>query len=159
MLTVKVPIFPPAPFLTYDLSDVPALVAGLALGAGPGVAVVLLKDLLYFAVHFTPFELIGVPMNMVSGLALVGVTSLCYKRPGHPALWLCLSAGVVAMVLVMMLANIAAYHSLVALMGVQKLSSLTHYLVGIILPFNFIKGLLSGALAWGLYGRVAKYLR
>ncbi|MEW6280719.1 MAG: ECF transporter S component, partial [Candidatus Eremiobacterota bacterium] len=51
MVTVQVP-FPGAPFLKYDPSEVAALIGGFALGPMYGLAILVVKNLLFLLLRF-----------------------------------------------------------------------------------------------------------
>ena len=160
MLTLQIPIFPPAPFLTYDLSDVPAMITGFALGPLAGLAVILLKNALFFLFRFGPLELIGVPMNTVAGLTLVGVSSWYYWREKTlKRAAVGIAFGVLAFVAAMIPANYLAYKTLAALTNIDASGSATHYVLAFVTPFNLLKGLLSGTVTFFLYKRISKILK
>ena len=179
MLTVRVPIFPLAPFLTYDFSEVPALVLGFILGPWAGIAVVVIKNGLFLFLNFQPLELIGIPANLITGVTLIG--SACGFRamrcgggsgerlgaksgPLHPGLGRAMVAASVLTTVVMVFVNLLIYWLLKELFFEMVPMSLVGYLLGAILPFNALKCTITCLLAaWCLkkmrIGRAGKTSR
>jgi len=160
MLAVQVPLFPSAPFLTYDLSEVPALVAGFALGPVPGMAVVVLKNLLFLVQRPQPSELVGIPMNLAAGMTMVGVSSGFYwKRKTRLRAMLGLALGAVTMAAVMVPVNLMALPLFAWLFGGVAKSDLVAFVLVIVTPFNLVKGALSGVLTFLVYKRISAFLK
>jgi len=160
ILAVQVPLFPSAPFLTYDLSEVPALVAGFALGPVPGMAVVVLKNLLFLVQRPQPSELVGIPMNLAAGMTMVGVSSGFYwKRKTRLRAMLGLALGAVTMAAVMVPVNLMALPLFAWLFGGVAKSDLVAFVLVIVTPFNLVKGALSGVLTFLVYKRISAFLK
>lgn len=160
MLALQVPIFPSAPFLTYDLSDVPALVAGFAMGPLPGIAVVVMKNLLFLVQRPQPSELIGLPMNMIAGTVLVGTSAGFYwRRKSRVRAMLGLALGALAMTLVMIPVNLLVYPLFAWLFTGQAVPSLTAFVLTTVTPFNLLKGTVSGTLTFLVYKRFSRFLK
>ena len=149
-LLVEVPLF--ADFLKYEVSDVPALIAGFALGPLPGVLVVLLRNVLRFVVVGS--ELIGLTANFVAGATMVFVAGSYYQRhlTRQAAAW-SLVLGGAAQVLVCIPAATVAMRAY----GVPT-PAIPGMLTGAILPFNVVKATLNAVLTFVLYKRIAAYL-
>lgn len=151
------PVFPFLPgFLKYDAGELPVLIAGSAFGPWPGVMVEVLKNLLFLASGKSSAGLVGVSANLLAGIALVVPQGYLYRRlQGHltPAgrLAVSLAGGVVATTVVMGVAN---YYVFLPLWGIPaaQTGSMT---MSAIVPFNLIKGVLTGILAMVIYPRVA----
>lgn len=142
---------PFAPFLKYDPADVAALVAGFALGPLPGLAVVVLRNLLRCLIK--P-DLIGLAMNTVAGGAFVLVSATWYQaRLTRRDAALGLALGGVAQTLVCVPAACVALpaYGLPAEVVWPTVTSA-------IVPFNVVKTGLTGALTFFLYKRVAGFL-
>ena len=163
---VRVPLLPTAPFLTYDFSEVPALILAFTLGPAAGLAVVVIKNLLFLLLNLAPWELIGIPVNTLAGIALVGIASSVGNLRRQPHLentqvWRGLLWGSGAMVLLMLPLNVLVYWLMSKFFSAMVPFDLGAYLVAMILPFNIIKslttslvvGLLWRRLAWNLRGQ------
>lgn len=160
MLSFQVPLFPSAPFLTYDLSDVPALVAGFALGPLHGCAVVLLKNLLFMAQRPVAVEWVGVPMNTLAGCTLVGTSALFYwRRKTRVRAALALLLGTLAMAVVMIPANMLVYPLVLWLLGAPGGPPVLEFVLAVVTPFNLIKGAVSGTLTFLVYKRLSNLLK
>lgn len=72
--------FPGAPWLKLDVSDVPVLIAGFALGPMEGILVLLIKNALFALLRFSPAETVGLPMNFIATACLVLISSWFYQR-------------------------------------------------------------------------------
>lgn len=164
LMNFAVPLFPAYSFLHYDPSEVPALIASFALGPAAGMAVVLLKNLIYGLTHPQLTEFVGLPLNTLAGLTLVGVAGSVYKvRKSKFIALLALALGVLAMTLVMVPAN------LVLLPLFQKLflpavtpshpDEIMAILLSVIVPFNLLKGCITSVLTFLVYKRVSPTLK
>lgn len=76
LLEIPLPLMPD--FLKYDLSDIPALFAGFALGPVAGVIVEFLKNLIHLS--FTKTQYIGEVANFICGSCFVFVSALIYSK-------------------------------------------------------------------------------
>ncbi len=153
---VDFPIPPFPAFLQYDPSEIPALIAGFALGPAAGVAVELLKGVLISLLRSGelggPF---GVFMNLLAGVTLVGVAGSYYRVEHTKAGALRgLGLGVGAMTAMMILANIALTPVFYGLPRAQVIA----LVLPALLPFNLLKGLISSVLTFYVYKRVRVYL-
>lgn len=160
MLALQVPLFPSFPFLTYDLSDIPALVAGFALGPVQGIAVVFMKNLLFLVQRPQPGELVGVPMNLLAGSTLVGSSAWFYwRRKTRVRAMLALGLGAVAMTLVMIPANLVVWPFFSWLFLGQVVEGSLDFALKVITPFNLVKGALSGTVTFLVYKRFSGFLK
>jgi riboflavin transporter FmnP len=164
LMHLSFPIFPAHPYLRYDPSEVPALIATFALGPLAGMAVVLLKNSLYMLLHFAPSEFIGIPINTLAGWTLVGVAGHVYRlRKNKSIALVSLSLGVVAMTLVMIPANLVLlpvfqrfFMPSVATMPSEQMLAI---ILAVVTPFNIIKGSLTAFLTFLVYKRVSPLLK
>lgn len=76
LVEFPLPIF--APFLQLDFSDVPALLAGFAMGPSAGVAVEVIKNFLHALRTQTAF--IGELANLITGILLVVPAAWIYSK-------------------------------------------------------------------------------
>lgn len=154
MFVPAIPLFPPAPFLTYEPSEIPALVGGLLLGPSAGLAVIVVKSLLMFVYRCDPLNVLGTVMNAAAGVSLVGVASWYLRRYPRQAIQ-GVSLAAVAMTLVMAGVNYLVFDLFMELLGVQATFTASQYVVTFCVPFNMLKGLLSGALGYVIYQRIS----
>ena len=71
-------IFPP--FLKLDVSEVPALLGGFALGPMAGVLIVLVKNILILLIRGTDAQYVGELSNFIVGSCIVIPASIIYMR-------------------------------------------------------------------------------
>lgn len=144
MATVQIPILPAAPYLRYDPSDVVALLMAFMAGPVPGVAVVVLKDVLYLL--FRARSVFGPLANLIAVATFVGVAGWMYQRQASPSrLWLVAScaAGALARILVMIPANFVILNLQFGLTPAR----VAELLWPVIIPFNALAGALNTALS------------
>lgn len=160
MLMVELPLLPMAPFLTYDFSDIPALIAGFALGPWYGLGTVLLKNFIFLLFRFSPQQLIGVPMNTIAGFFLVGVSAYIYQRSKTKArARLSLVAGAAAMTVFMIPVNLICYPFFAWLMAGEGKPDLTIFVLTVVTPFNLFKSCLSCLITYFIYKRLSVVLK
>lgn len=166
MITVRIPLVLSAPFLTYDFSEVPALLMGILWGPAAGVLTVLIKDAVFLLINFSPLELIGIPADLASGFTLVGIASYIYnsgnceekrnkRQIDYGRLFWASAAGIFGSAALMVPVNILIYR-LMCCFFAEFLGdiSLWKYVAGAALPFNFLKGCLTCLAASACCGRL-----
>lgn len=152
-LDFPIPPFPP--YLQYDPSEVPALIAAFALGPAAGVAVELLKGLLISLLRSGelggPF---GVFMNLLAGVTLVAVAG-GYYRVEHTRRGAVrgLAFAIAATTAVMVIANVILTPVFYGLPRAQVIA----LVLPALLPFNLLKGLLNSLITFYVYKRVRAY--
>ncbi|GAB6086345.1 ECF transporter S component [Alkaliphilus crotonatoxidans] len=163
------PIFPG--FLKIDLSDVPALVGGFALGPMAGVLIQLVKVFLHFITK-TQTGGVGELANFIIGVSYVLPATLIYhlKKDKLHAL-MGVFAGTVAMCAVGVLANlyllIPFYANFMPFEGIISMgTAVNRHIVDLktlviygITPFNLFKGLLIALVTSLIYKRISPLLR
>lgn len=171
LMKIKFPIaFVAPPFMTVDISDVPALVAGFAMGPGFGVLVQFLKNLLDLPTTMTAG--VGNLSNFIVGSTFVVVSSLIYrKNKDMKNALIGLAVGVLAMSALAMASNYFVVFPLYAtvmipmetLIGMGQaifpaIDSLGKMMILSVLPFNLIKGTINALVTLIIYKRVRKLL-
>ena len=167
-LEMPLPIFPE--FLKVDLSDLPALITGLALGPVAGILVELLKNVLHLLRTSTGG--VGELANFLVGAALILPPSLIYKKSKNiKALALGLVGGILLMGVVGGLANyfilLPFYQNFMPMEAIIGLGAavnpaikdtLTLILYAIV-PFNILKGIIVTLFSMALYKRVSPLIK
>ena len=146
---VQIPLFPPAPFLTYDPSLVPAMVCGFVFGAGSGFTVGAIAAVIHGLILG---EWVGSLMNICATLFFVVPAALIYHRKrtfkGAVA---GLAVGCVAAVAGSVLANctigVAFWYG--------SLDAIVPLLLPAVVPFNIIKTVLNSVLTLLVYKSVS----
>jgi len=104
-MTIKIP-WPYATFLDIQFSNLPAIIAGFALGPVSGVAVVLIRTLLKLALTGTSTMYVGEFADVLISTATVVVSSVIYlKLRSRKGALLASFAGAFTWVVVAVLAN------------------------------------------------------
>lgn len=168
-LELPLPMFPE--FLKVDVSDVPALIAGFALGPVAGVLVELLKNVL----HLLRTSTVGVGelANFLIGSAIVVPSSIIYRRDKSKISAIKgLALGVVCMAIMGALANyfilIPFYEKamgfpVAAIVGMSSavngaIKDLPTLILYAIVPFNIIKGIVVSVVTIMIYKYVSPFL-
>ena len=148
-------IYIPVGFLNLDFKDVIMTVAGMYFGPVSGVAVAILVPFLEFPTSKT--EIYGLIMNLISSVTFVGVASLIYKfKRTMTGAIVSLSAAVLSMVAVMMMANL--FVTPLYMEGASQ-ADVINMIPTVLLPFNAIKAILNAALTLCLYKPMTSLLK
>lgn len=162
LLNFPIPFFPP--FVKMDLSNVPALVAVLAVGPGAGVMVELIKNLINIAQTTTGG--VGEMASFIIGTALVLPAGLMYRHTR--GIVRSLAAGTVSSVVVSAFANyyvlIPLYSRFIpmdALLAMYRAAipaadTLPRVILFSVVPFNIIKCAVVSAITCYLARRLEK---
>lgn len=154
-LETHLPGFPA--FLQYDTGDLPALIGGFAMGPVTGMAVVVIRSILFFLSGKDEAGWIGTLASLVASLSYVGTATLVYwQRRTFSGAVLGLLAGILALVVTMGLAN---YYLFIPLYLGQLEANVLLGLVRTTALFNLVKGILTGLLVLIVYKRVRSLLR
>ena len=150
---IEFPIFPAAPFLKLDFSNVFILIGGFSLGPIAGVSILLVKEILCMITSQSFF--VGQLANFLIGLAFILLPILVYKyKKGIKTVIITLSISSVLQVIVGLLVNRFINFPLYGL-TVETFNSLFF----VILAFNLIKAVVISVLTILLYKRIKKLLR
>ena len=168
-LEFPLPIFPA--FLKIDLSDLPALLGGFALGPIAAVIIQLVKNVIHFIIKNDGTGGIGNLANFLVGIALAVPAALIYVRNKKLlSAIIGMVVGLASMVTVSALANYFILWPLYAkLMGVEavigmsasandKIKNVGTYILYAIVPFNAIKGAIVCLITGFIYKPLSKLL-
>ena len=164
LLSFKVPVMPS--FMTFDFSDVPAMMASLTMGPVSGVFVCLVKNL--FGLMTTKTGGIGELSNFILSVSLVLPAGLiAHKSDKFSRAVIGCSVGAVVMALISIPSNyflvFPAYSAVMAPMDViieayQKIlpsvNSLMDCLIIFNMPFTFVKGACAAIISIILYKKL-----
>lgn len=149
---VQIPIIPAAPFLTYDPSFVPAMVAGFAYGPGAGVAVGVLAAVIH---ALMTGDWVGALMNIVACVCYIVPAALIYRRRHtYTGAIVGLVLGIVAATAASVVANLTIgvwfwYGAPDAIMPLM---------VPAVIPFNLVKTALNSVLTLVVYKAVSNLI-
>lgn len=158
------------PFMKLDLSDVPGLISGFAMGPIYGVLVQLIKNILNLSKTSTGG--VGELSNFIVGSSFVLVSSLVYKRDkSMKSALIGVILGVMTMAALAMASNYFVVFPLYAKLMIPmetiinmgkavnpNIDSLGKMMLLSVLPFNLIKGAVNGLVTFMVYKKVRKYL-
>ncbi|MDG2543591.1 ECF transporter S component [Lactiplantibacillus plantarum] len=163
LMLLEFPILPVAPWMKIDFSDIPILIGLFLFGVGGAFVITIIKLLLHSAMMgFAIYDLIGSFASFLGTAVLILAFALVlrYYR-GNPK-WRMPVAIVVAtigLVVIESLANLTfVLPFYLQVMGMKLSMSLNTVVLGAVIPFNLIKGLLVGNVFWLVYQRLAKWL-
>ncbi len=154
LMLPQVPLFPSAPYLQYEPSDVPSLIGAFWMGPLAALIITGVKALIFL---FTKGDSgpIGAAMNFAACGSFAFVAAVVYRRfHSRMGAILALVAGTIAATLVMVPVN---YYVGLPLWGVPEASRMP-LIIGTITPFNLIKGVISSALTLLVYKPVRRMM-
>jgi len=166
-LEFAIPIFPS--FLKIDISDIPAIITGFALGPIAGVAVELVKNLLHL--FRTSTGGIGELANFLVGSAFVFPAAYIYsKKKDKKTAIIGMIVGIASMTVVGAIANyyilLPFYSNFMPIEAIVGMAAeLNNLVVDIktlilyaIIPFNVVKGIVITLLTIPIYKKVSTVL-
>ncbi|MDP2857892.1 MAG: ECF transporter S component [Bacillota bacterium] len=150
------PLLPSAPFLKYDASTLPVLLATFSMGPAVGVLTEALKSAIFHLSGKNTTGLVGTSAMFLAGATFAVVAGIVYSgmRNIRGAV-LGLLAGTAVTTAVMFVANIYVF---LPLWGIPE-NLRMGLAVSAVLPFNILKGLLTSFITFLLYKRVSPLLR
>lgn len=153
---VRFPIFPAAPFLEYDMADVPILIGTFLFGPISGLILTVVVSLIQAVTVSAGSGWIGAIMHIIATGAFVLVAGTIYhKFTSRGGAVVSLILGSIAMTLAMIPLNLVLT---VAFMGAPR-EVVMGMLVPIIIPFNLIKAGANSVITFAVYKAVARVLR
>ena len=144
---LQLPIFPLAASIgiTYDPSNVPAMIGGLAFGPSAGLIIGILSAV---ARALMSGDVVGMCMNIVAVVGFVAPASLIYKRKRTTGqLIIGLVVGVIVSVALIIPANLIVWPQFYHVPMDYTLSMI----VPLMLPFNLMKATINAVLSFLLY--------
>ncbi|MDR3305754.1 MAG: ECF transporter S component [Clostridiales Family XIII bacterium] len=152
---IHFPILPAAPFLEFEVSDIPILIAAFAFGPLPGLVIAALSILLHDVLIGMANGPYGMIMHMIAIGMYVFVSGSIYKKfKSRRGALTGLILGGLCMVLVMIPANI--------LITPHFMVTSVEFVYGMIptaiLPFNLIKFAINAVVVFLLYKRLSPFL-
>lgn len=141
MYFIQIPIFPSAPFLMFDPSEIFSLFAAFFISPAMGVLVTLVKVMLFYLVKQSG-GVIGSILNFLAVSSFVYIAGLLYIHRKRRDYILPLILGSLVRVIVMIPANI---FFLPIYLGVP-VKDVVVYLYSINIPFNLIVSGINGLL-------------
>lgn len=158
LMYFEFPILPAFPFLKIDLSDVPALIGGFALGPAAGLIIEAFKNVLIMLIKGTQSGGVGELANFIIGASFVFPAALIYhRRRTFKSALVSMLVAIVSMSFVGVLAN---YFILIPLyMKNMPTDKLINYVIYGIIPFNMIKGAIISVSTLAIYKKVSPVIQ
>ncbi|MGL6105562.1 ECF transporter S component [Romboutsia sp.] len=170
-ISVPIPtIFPD--FLKIDISDLTALLGGIAMGPLAGLTIEFLKNLLQFITGFSTTGGVGEFANFLIGGSFVFIVSYVYrKKKDTTGVVVGMILGTIVMAVVGCLANYFIMLPLYAAVGfstdaiVGMASAINPYItdklsfvIWMIAPFNILKAIIMSLITLPIYKKTEKVL-
>ena len=144
---VHFPIFPTAPFLEYDMADVPVLIGGFLLGPIEGLAILLVVSV-YQAFALGGNGWVGLVMHFVASGLLVVISAVIFRwKKTVASMIIGLILGCIAMTAAMIPMNLTLT---VYFLGTPR-EVVEQMMLPVIIPFNLIKSSANSTLAALVY--------
>ncbi|MTB64458.1 ECF transporter S component [Streptococcus sp. zg-86] len=164
LMYLKFPLIPSASFLEIDFSIIPILIGMLALDLGSAFTILLIRTVLKFLFNNSgPSTVIGLPMNIVAlAVFLLAFYVIWGKKQTIQQYVFATIVGSAGLTLAMLLLNyiyaIPAYAAF-ANFDIREIIGVRNYLVGMVLPFNLLQGLLFSLIFYLVYRASQPILR
>lgn len=143
-------------FLEIEFSDLPALIISMAYGPLVGVLIELVKNLLHCAVTTTGF--VGEFANFaVNGIFCFVAGSIYKRHKTFKTAIISLLLGVIAMVVGGLFTNL--FVMLPLYMPQAEFSAKLSLVLGLIVPFNAVRGLVLVLITSLLYKRISRVIK
>lgn len=143
-------LFPAAPFLKIDFSDVPAILTGIALGPVGGILVQLFKNILHLLLISKEPAASGEIANFFAGVALMLPILLAYRKNPKKFGWLGIAIGTILATIIMVAVNL---YITFPLYGIPE-EIRWNLIYTTFTPFNLLKGAIVGLVFALLYPKL-----
>ncbi len=151
---VRFPIFPAVAFLEYDPADIPIIIGTFAFGPVAGLMIVIITSILQGVTVSAASGLYGIIMHILATGAFVLVAGLLYKgNKSKREAVIALVAGVAAMTIVMVIANMIV----TPIFTGWPLSAVME-VMPFIVAFNLLKAGVNSIITFFLYKRISPFL-
>ena len=137
---IELPLFPAAPFLKYDASFMPSLVAGFAFGPAAGIAVGVVAAVIH---GLFMSNWVGALMNAIVVVCYIVPAALIYKK--HPTLKFMI-LGFIISIICATLAAITANLTIGVICWYGTIDAVLPLVFPVLLPFNLLKHTLNSLL-------------
>lgn len=156
MYVVRFPIFAAAPYLEYNMADVPILIGTFMYGPWWGLLLTVIVSILQGVTVSAGSGLVGIAMHIIAtGLSVIVAGCIYSRNKTFKRALIGLLFGSLAMVAAMIPLNLTltVYYN-----GVPY-DAVVAMLIPIIIPFNLIKAAINSVVTVLLYKRTSKLLK
>lgn len=169
-IELPLPIFPV--FLKLDISDVPAVFGGLAMGPAAGFIILTIKNIMQIISGGSSTGGIGEIANLVIAGAYVVVVCMAYKKlRSKKGVIIGSIIGTIAMAITGAIINYYVIFPLYAKIMIPmeqiiqmgqiinpRVTDLYKFMIWLVIPFNIIKGVLTTIVILPLYEKMSKII-
>jgi len=148
-------LFPAAPYLKIDFSDIPAVMTGIIGGPFAAVMVLFIKNLLHLLLITKESGGVGELANFFAGIAYTLPIVFLYRKANIKLSWLSLTLATISVTITMFLVN---YFIVFPIYGIPRDGSI-ELLLTVFTPFNLLRGALLSVALVLFYPRVASLLK
>lgn len=153
---VRFPIFPSAPFLEYDMADVPILIGTFLYGPAAGLLMTVVVSVIQGLTVSASSGWVGIAMHIFATGAFVLTAGLIYKKyHSLKGAVIALISGAIALTLMMIPLNLIFT---VHFLGAPR-QVVIDMLAPIIIPFNLIKGFGNSIITFIIYKTVSRIFK
>ncbi len=147
-------LFPAAPFLKFEFSDVPAFVATLGFGPVMGILVEFIKNVLHIFITKEP-AFSGEIGNFLAGLGMILPAYFVLKTKQSVMRKIAAAAvSAVATAIVMAFVN---FFITLPLYGIADFAAKINMILAAFIPFNLLKAVVVALISFLLYDILKKY--
>jgi riboflavin transporter FmnP len=152
---IHFPIFPSAPFLEYDMADVPILIGTFLFGPLNGLILTVIVSIIQGITVSAHSGWVGIIMHIIATGTFVIVAGTIFRmKYNRYGAVLGLACGTLAMTLMMIPLNLVFT---VYFLGASR-DLVISMLIPIIIPFNFIKAGANSIITYSVYKAVEKIM-
>jgi riboflavin transporter len=154
VVLIRIPIFPAAPYLTYDPADIPIFIAAFAFGPLAGLSITAVVSFIQ-AFMLGGDGFIGFLMHFLATGSFVIVAGLIYKKhKTKKSAMIALICGTIVMTTTMIAWNLIITPIYLG----YPIEAVIAMILPILLPFNLLKAGINSAITFFTYKSIAKYL-
>lgn len=164
LMYVQFQILPGADFLKLDFSILPILIGLVVLGLKSSLVILLIRSVLQLLLNNNgPSSMIGMPMNVIAYILFILAMAIVWKK--NPTVKTYVQAsllGTISLTLGMLVLNYVyamPMYATFAHFDVGKILGVGNYLFGMVLPFNFIQGIIFSVVFYFVYGALKPILK
>lgn len=143
-------LFPAAPFLKIDFSDIPAILTGIAIGPIGGILVQFFKNLLHLLLISKEPAASGEIANFFAGVALMLPILIAYRKNAKKFGWIGIAIGTLLATVVMIFVNLYITFPLYGIPEEIRWNLINTTFT----PFNLLKGAAIGIVFALLYPKL-----
>ena len=156
VMFIRIPLFPAAPYLEYDMADIPIMLGAFLLGPSAGLTILFIASTIQ-AFFLGGNGIIGLIMHFVASGALIVVASIIYRRGKEKTskLIIGLILGSLTMTGLMIPFNLL-FTPILTGMPVNAVAAM---ILPILLPFNLLKAGCNSLIFFFIFKSIRYYLK